>query len=111
MAVSVWSLHPDSAPLPLRADGVFGVPIDHELSGREAVPGLPLPASIAHCRPNKVYAVIRTTRPEVVGGDRAHIDDLFPRSELAGGQRRLHGGQHDKSGATVLVVKGPRIFF
>src|SRR5262249_45106768 len=91
MAVAIGALRPDDAPLPLRADRVFGVPIDHELGGRKAVPGLPLPALITHCRANKVYPVIRTTRPEVVGGDIAHIDDLFPRCELASGQLRLTG--------------------
>lgn len=94
MAVSVRSLHPDDAPLPLRADRVCGVPVDHALGSREAVPSLPLPASIVHCRANKVSGVLRTTCPEVAGGHRAHIDDLCPRGELARGQVRLHGGQH-----------------
>jgi hypothetical protein len=78
MAVSIGALHPDDPPLPLRAERVFSVPVEHELSGRKTVPRLPLPAAIVHCRTHKVYAAIRTTRPEVVGGDIAHIDDLFP---------------------------------
>jgi hypothetical protein len=98
MAVSIGSLHPDDAPLPLRADRVFGVPIDHTLGGSEAVPSLPWPASIVHYRTHKVYTVISTTRPEVVGGDLASIDNLFPRCALAGGQRRLNGGQPGKIG-------------
>ena len=52
MAVAIGALHPDDAPLPLRADGVCGVPVEHALGGREAVASLPLPAAIVHCRTN-----------------------------------------------------------
>jgi hypothetical protein len=98
LAMSSRAFHPDDAPLPWGADGVFGVPIDHALGGREAVPGLPWPAAIGHWGTTKVYPVIHTTRPEMVGGDRAHLDELFPWGELAGGLLGLHGGQHGQIG-------------
>lgn len=96
--MSIWSLQPDDTPLPLRAERVCGVPIDPALGGSEAVSCLPWPASIVHRRTNQVYVVVRTTRPEVVGGDIAYSDDLFPRCELAGGPLCLNRRPHDKIG-------------
>jgi len=98
MAVSLWSLPPDDAPLPLWAERVLGVPIERALGGSAAVPGLPLPTSIMPCRTHKVSVVSSTTRPEVVGGDRAPIDALFPRGARAGSPLRLHSRQHGTIG-------------
>src|SRR5262245_25717325 len=88
MAVAIGALHPDDTPLPLRAARVLGVPVNHELGSCEAVPGLPLPALIVHCRTNKVYAMRCTNRPEVVGGDIDDHEDMFTWGESRGDSLR-----------------------
>ena len=63
---------------PLRADRVFGVPVDHEWGCREAVRCLLLPTLVGHHRAYQVYSVLGLTRQEVVGGHITSIDQLFP---------------------------------
>ena len=95
MAMSVGSLPPHDAPLPLRADRVVWRP-------RRSQIGLPRSRSrpaLAHAGrsqsgPIRSMPVLGTTRQEVGGGPRARIDQLFPRRQLAGRQGRLNGRQH-----------------
>jgi hypothetical protein len=96
MAMSVGSLHPHDAPLPLRADRACGVPVDHALGRCEAVRCLLWPTLVGHHRPAQVYAGLGPTRQEVVGGHIPHIDSLFPRGQLAGRQVRRNGRQDRK---------------
>jgi hypothetical protein len=98
MAVSIRPFHPHHAPLPLRADRVFGVPVDHKLSCREAVRCLPLPTLVVRHGANQGHPVLGTTRQEMVGGDIARSHQLFPWRQLAGGQASLHNGPHGKIG-------------
>ena len=94
MALSVGSLHPHDAPLPVRADGVCGVLVAHASGRRAAVRGLRWPPLVRHDRTPQVSAVLGPTRQEVGGGSRARIDQWFPRGPLAGRQVRLHGRQY-----------------
>ena len=98
MVTPCWALHAHDAPLPLRADRVFGFPVDHESGRCEAVPRLALPNLVGRHRANQVDPVLGPTRQEVVGGHIARINQLFPRGHLAGGQMSLNGGQHGKIG-------------
>jgi hypothetical protein len=98
MAVSIGSLPPHDAPLPLRAEHVVGVPVDHEWGGSEAVPCLPLPTLVVRHRANQGDPVLAPPGQERVGGDIARIDQLFPRRQLTGVQMRLNGGQHRNIG-------------
>lgn len=98
MAVSIGSLPPHDAPLPLRAERVVGVPVDHEWGGSEAVPCLPLPTLVVRHRANQGDPVLAPPGQERVGGDIARIDQLFPRRQLTGVQMRLNGGQHRNIG-------------
>jgi hypothetical protein len=96
--MAVGALQPHDALLPWRAERVCGVPVDDALGRREAVGGRLLPTLVGPHRPQQVSTMRGPPRQAVGGGDRAHIDALVPRGELAGSQRRLHRGQPGKIG-------------
>src|SRR5262245_30234380 len=94
MAVAIRSFRPHYAPLPLRADRVSAVPVDHKLGCRKAVRCLPLPTLVAWNRAQQVDPVLGPTRQEVVGTHIPRIDELFPRRHLPSGEVVLDSGQH-----------------
>ena len=50
MTMAIRPFCPYHALLPLRADRVFGLPVDHKVGRRKAVPGLPLPTLVGRHR-------------------------------------------------------------